>query len=125
MQNTISRPKAGEGYLLWFIKIVSGLLILLILLIHFLVNHYLAPQGLLTHSEVVAYYRNYPIVPIMEGFFLVFVVVHSLIGTRSIILDLNLKRGVMRVIDALLVVVGVVAISYGIWLLFAVLNWSV
>lgn len=124
MQNAISRPKAGEGYLLWFIKIVSGLLILIILLIHFLVNHYLAPQGLLSHAEVVAYYRNYPIVPIMEGCFLVFVVVHSLIGTRSIILDLNLKQGIMRVIDALLVIIGAGAIVYGIWLLFAVLNWG-
>jgi len=124
MQNAISRPKAGEGYLLWFIKIVSGLLILIILLIHFLVNHYLAPQGLLSHAEVVAYYRNYPIVPIMEGCFLVFVVVHSLIGTRSIILDLNPKQGIMRVIDALLVIIGAGAIVYGIWLLFAVLNWG-
>ena len=124
MQNTISQPKAGESYLLWFIKIVSGLLIVVILFIHFLVNHYLAPEGLLSHAEVVAYYRNYPIVPIMEGFFLVFVVSHSLIGTRSILLDLNPKKAVMRIIDALLVLIGLVATGYGIWLLFAVINWG-
>ncbi|MCX8024310.1 MAG: hypothetical protein N3A60_03815, partial [Thermanaerothrix sp.] len=58
------------------------------------------------------------------GFFLVFVVSHSLIGTRSILLDLNPKKAVMRVIDALLVTVGLVATGYGIWLLFAVINWG-
>ncbi|MEW6650453.1 MAG: hypothetical protein AB1453_09710, partial [Chloroflexota bacterium] len=67
MQNTVTRPKPGESYLLWLIKIFSGVLILAILIIHFLVNHLFAPDGLLSHREVVEYLRNYPIVPFMEG----------------------------------------------------------
>ncbi len=124
MQNAISQPKAGESYLLWLIKILSGVLILAILIIHFLVNHLFAPNGLLSHSEVVDYYRNFLIVPIMEGFFLLFVVAHSLIGTRSIILDLHPKPAVLRVVDVLLVGIGIFASVYGIWLLFAVLNFG-
>ncbi len=124
MQNAISRPKSGEGYLLWLIKIMSGVLILAILIIHFLVNHLFAPDGLLSHAEVVAYFRNYPFVPFMEGFFLLFVVAHSLIGTRSIILDLHPKPSVLRVVEIILVIIGIVASVYGIWLLFAVINFG-
>ncbi|WP_322509512.1 hypothetical protein [Anaerolinea sp.] len=124
MQNTLSQPKPGENYLIWSIKIVSGVLIIAILVIHLLVNHLLAPNGLLSHAEVVAYYRNYPIVPIMEGFFLVFVVVHSLIGLRSIILDLHPKPAFLKVLDFLFVCIGVFATVYGIWLLFAILKFG-
>jgi succinate dehydrogenase / fumarate reductase membrane anchor subunit len=70
------------------LKIFSGGLVLVLLVVHFLVNHYLAPEGLLSHAEVVQYYQN-PIVPIMEGIFLFVVLSHALIGLRGIIMDLN------------------------------------
>ncbi|MEW6178730.1 MAG: hypothetical protein AB1522_02270 [Chloroflexota bacterium] len=124
MQNTLSQPKAGESYLLWLVKIVSGVLIFAVLIIHFLVNHLLAPNGLLSHAEVVEYYRNYPIVPVMEGFFLLFVIAHSLIGTRSIILDLRPSAGLLKVLDILFIALGLFATGYGIWLLFAVINFG-
>jgi succinate dehydrogenase / fumarate reductase membrane anchor subunit len=121
MQRTQTAPKPGESTWLWLFKILSGLLIIVILIIHFFVNHFFAPDGLLSFEEVLAYYRNYPIVPIMEGFFLVFVVSHSLVGVRSIFLDLNPKKTVMQVFDVILIAVGVVSIVYGIWLLGAIL----
>jgi succinate dehydrogenase / fumarate reductase membrane anchor subunit len=70
---------------------------------------------------VVQYYSNNPIVPIMEGFFLFFVVTHSLTGVRSIFLDLNPSRSVRRVMDIVLIGIGVVSIVYGFWLLGAIL----
>lgn len=121
MQATQSGPKPGESSFLWLIKILTGLLIIAILIIHFIVNHFLAPEGLLSFNDVLNYYRNYPIVPIMEGFFLVFVVSHSLIGMRSIFLDLNLGKSTRQVIDVVLIVAGVVAIVYGLWLIGAIL----
>lgn len=110
---SISRPQEGAG--LWLFKIVSGLLIIALLLLHFIVNHFLAPQGLLSWAEVIAYY-NIPIIPVIEIFFLIFVVSHSLVGLRSIILDLNPSKGVTRVMDIGFLVLGTVAIVYGIWL---------
>lgn len=121
MQRSQTAPKPGESTWLWLIKILTGLLIIAILVIHFVVNHFLAPEGLLTFEEVIAYYRNFPIVPIMEGFFLVFVVSHSLIGTRSIFLDLNPSKTFTRVLDVILIVVGAFSIVYGIWLLTAIM----
>lgn len=125
MQNApLSAPKPGEGALLWTLKIFSGVLILFILILHFLVNHYWAPNGLLSHAEVVAYYQNYPIVPFMEGFFLIFVVVHSLLGVRSIALDLRPAPRVLRGLDVLLLAIGLIASGYGIWLLIRVTGWG-
>jgi succinate dehydrogenase / fumarate reductase membrane anchor subunit len=121
MQATQTGPKPGESSILWLVKILSGLLIIVILVIHFLVNHFYAPEGLLSFNDVVNYYINYPIVPIMEGFFLVFVVSHSLIGMRSIFLDLNLNKPTRQVIDVVLIVVGVVSVVYGLWLIGAIL----
>lgn len=117
MTNTTSKPT--ENVWLWLLKITSGVLILVILVIHLIVNHFTAPSGLLSYAEVVAYYQN-PLIPIMEGFFLVFVVVHSLLGLRSILLDLKPSRTLLSVIDSVLTLFGAAAIIYGIFLLLAV-----
>jgi succinate dehydrogenase / fumarate reductase membrane anchor subunit len=111
----ISAPRAGENMWLWLVKMITGPLLVILLLIHFIVNHFIAETGLLTYADVVAYYRN-PLIPIMEILFLTTVVTHSLIGLRGIILDLNPARRLLKVIDWGLVVAGIAAISYGVWL---------
>lgn len=108
--------KTGETLWLWLLKMFSGLMIFVIIIIHFLVNHYFAPNGLLNHAEVVAYYQN-PLVLLMEAAFLIFVVTHSLTGVRSIILDLHPAPAIQRVIDLALLLVGFSAVLYGLWLL--------
>ncbi len=115
--------RPNENVWLWLLKIFSGGLVLVLLVVHFLVNHYLAPEGLLSHAEVVQYYQN-PIVPIMEGIFLFVVLSHALIGLRGIIMDLNPSQSVMKIIDLLLIVVGVVAFVYGIYLIIAVVGFG-
>jgi len=112
-------PKAGENTWLWLLKIASGLLIITILIIHYVVNHFVGEQVLLTYDDILRYYSN-PIVPIMEGIFLVFVVVHALLGLRSILLDLHPTRAVLKAINGLFGLVGVVSIVYGLWLLIVV-----
>ncbi len=53
----------------------------------------------------------------MEGAFLIFVVSHALLGMRGIILDLDPVPTLLRAIDAALIVLGVAAAGYGLWLL--------
>lgn len=114
-----STKKPQEGTFLWLIKIIAGLVIVIILGIHFWVNHLIAPGGLLSYTDVLAYYQN-PIIPIMEIIFLVFVVAHALLGLRSILLDLNPKDSLMRWINTGLLVIGIIAVTYGTWLIFFV-----
>jgi succinate dehydrogenase hydrophobic anchor subunit len=81
------------------------------------VNHLVAQGGLLTYADVLAYYAN-PIVPLMEGAFLVMVVTHALLGVRGIVLDISPAPAIVRGVDALLCGAGALAIGYGLWLLY-------
>jgi len=120
MAEMTSKQITSENSGLWLIKIITGLLIIVILAIHLVVNHMLGTEGgLLTYADVVAYYQN-PIIPIMEAAFLICVVSHCLIGLRSIIIDLHPSQKVLTNITWLLTALGAVSIVYGIWLLFAI-----
>ncbi len=98
-------PRSGEGAGLWFLKILTGFLVIVVLVIHLIVNHLIVEGGLLTYADVVRYYQN-PIIPIMEIAFLIFVVTHALIGLRSVLLDLHPSNKVLRIINYGLGVLG-------------------
>jgi succinate dehydrogenase / fumarate reductase membrane anchor subunit len=116
-----SAPKSGENVWLWLLKILTGLGIVVLLAVHLIVNHLIAEGGLLSHADVVAYYTN-PWIVFMEAAFLLVVVSHSLVGLRSVILDLKPSRAVLRIIDFAFVVLGVTSSVYGLWLLQAVVR---
>jgi len=120
MAEMTSKQITSENSGLWLIKIITGLLIIVILVIHLIVNHMLGTEGgLLTYADVVAYYQN-PIIPIMEAAFLICVVAHSLIGLRGIIIDLNPSPRTLNGITWLLTGLGAAFIVYGLWLLMAI-----
>jgi len=123
MLDTTSTPKKGETTWLWLIKIITGPLIIVILMIHFVVNHFTAPGGLLTWTDVVSYYQN-PVIPAMEIAFVILLVSHSLIGLRGIVLDLNPSQGVITAVNWLFSAVGIVSIGYGIWLIERIVSFG-
>lgn len=112
-------PRSGEGAGLWFLKILSGLLIIVVLMIHLVVNHLIVEGGLLSYADVVVYYQIW-IVPVMEVFFLVFVVSHAMMGLRSILLDLRPSDKLLKLINWGLAIVGVGAVVYGTWLVIVI-----
>jgi len=118
-----SVPKSGEGSGLWLLKICLGGLVIIILAVHFTVNHMLGSMaGLLTYEEVVLYYANNLIVPIMEILFVTVVVTHALLGLRSIILDMQPTRKTLKVINWLFMIIGIVSIAYGIGLVLIIVQ---
>ncbi len=121
MIETPSVPKPREGAWLWLFKIVAGLMIVVLLGVHFVVNHLVAPTGLLTYADVIRYY-TIPFIPVMEIIFLVFVISHALVGLRSILLDLNPTDGVLRAADILFILIGTGFSIYGIWLVWAIVQ---
>lgn len=112
----ITYPKPTEQAWLWLAKILSGVAIFALLITHLVVNHMVASGGLLSYADILAYYAN-PLIPLMEGAFLIFVVTHALLGLRGILLDLAPPRGLLRAIDLAMIVVGAGSIGYGLWLL--------
>lgn len=115
MSSPGSRP--GENTWLWLTKIVTGPLLLLILGLHFTVNHYMgsSSSGLMTYQDVIRYFQN-PVIVAIEILFLIAVVTHSLIGFHGILLDLHPSTLVLRAFTGLHILLGVSAVIYGIWL---------
>ena len=110
------RARPREETRLWLAKIVSGALVFVLFLVHLVVNHLVVQGGLLSYADVLRYYAN-PLIPVMEGVFLTLVVGHALLGMRGIVLDLNPPPALARGIDLLLLIVGLGATGYGLWLL--------
>ena len=117
----LAAPKPRENVWLWLAKLVTGALVFAIIILHIIVNHLVAAGGLLTYADVVRYLSN-PWVAFMESSFVVIVVAHSLLGTRSILLDLNPGQGLLRAIDGAFLVLGAGAIVYGIWLIQVIIH---
>jgi succinate dehydrogenase / fumarate reductase membrane anchor subunit len=113
----VSGPRPGENTWLWLTKIITGPLLLLVLGLHFTVNHYMGslPSGLMTYEDVIRYFQN-PVIVAIEILFLVLVVTHSLIGFHGILLDMHPSRNVLIIFTWLHVILGVSAVGYGIWL---------
>jgi succinate dehydrogenase hydrophobic anchor subunit len=95
-----------------------------LLAIHLIVNHWVAPQGLLTYADVIHYYDT-PAIAWMESIFLIIVTGHCLLGLQSIVLDLNLRPDITRIITYFLLLAGVITIIYGSWLIRIVVSLSV
>lgn len=111
-----SRPKPNETSILWLLKLVTGVLVFTLILVHLIVNHLVVSGGLMNYAEVVKYLSN-PWIAFMESAFLVIVVIHALLGTRSILLDLNPGVRLVRGLDMFFVLLGVGSIVYGISLI--------
>ncbi len=119
MEKSYYGPKSRENAWWWFYKAFSGVMIIVILTIHLVVNHFVAPQGLLTYADVVRYYQH-PIIPIMEILFVVFAVSHALVGLRGILLVLKPTRAFLSAATWAFSALGAVAIIYGIWLILTI-----
>ena len=111
--------KSQESGWMWLFKILTGLLIVALITVHFIVNHLISSEGLLSYEEIVIYYKNW-FVPIMEIGFLLFAITHSLLGIRSIVLDLNPPPKRLRLVTLALILIGVGFITYGIWLVLEI-----
>jgi succinate dehydrogenase hydrophobic anchor subunit len=99
----------------WLVQAGLGIMLVILLAIHLIVNHWAAPHGLLTYGDVVRYY-DIPGIAWMEAAFLIVATVHCLLGLHSILLDLNMSARVTRVATWLLTLAGLTAIVYGAWL---------
>jgi succinate dehydrogenase / fumarate reductase membrane anchor subunit len=118
---SVQKPNEGTG--LWLVKVILGIFIIVLLVVHLIVNHYIGEGALLTWQNVVDYFSN-PWIVFMEITFLFVVVSHSLIGMRSILLDLNPACGTMKIVDWFLFIFGTGSIIYGVWLALKIASFS-
>ena len=113
MQSAPYQPKnAGLG---WLAQAVSGLLLIALLALHLVANHFVVPGGLQTYQDVLRYLSN-PLILVLELIFLCVVTTHALLGVRAIILDIRITHESERLVNRILIILGVLIIVYALGL---------
>jgi len=113
MMNKHVRERAGSWS--WILQAFTGALLLVLLGLHMVVQHFVVEGGLRNYQQVVEYLSN-PFVFLLETAFLITVTWHALLGVRAILLDLGLKPATEQKLSTALTIIGVIAVAYGIWL---------
>jgi succinate dehydrogenase / fumarate reductase membrane anchor subunit len=106
----------------WILQAVTGMLVLVLVTLHMVANHFVVKRGLRDFADVVAYLSN-PLVVVLEALFLVVVTWHGLLGLRAILFDFGFSRRVESWITRVLWVVGVTIIFYGLWLTWVIASY--
>ncbi|HET6815433.1 MAG TPA: hypothetical protein VFJ69_15740 [Actinomycetota bacterium] len=100
----------------WLAQAVSGVLLLVLLTVHMVAQHFVVEGGLRTYADVVAWIRN-PVVFAVEALLLVCVTWHAIAGVHAVLLDLGLRGRAERIVARVLLDLAVVTVLYGLWLL--------
>ncbi|HYN47878.1 MAG TPA: hypothetical protein VER83_03370 [Candidatus Nanopelagicales bacterium] len=119
---TTDRPAAGSRVIPAFVgQVLSGAVLLVLLTLHMIAQHFIVPTGLRFYEDVINWLRN-PVVIAIEVTFLVFVTYHAVTGVRAILFDFGFSERNEKRITNILWVVGIVTVVYGVALLAAILN---
>jgi succinate dehydrogenase hydrophobic anchor subunit len=86
-------------------------------------HHFVVEGGLRNFEQVIDYISN-PAIFGITILFLIVVTIHALLGLRAVILDMSLAPGTVRVVNWVLLIVGIAAVVYGIWLEIAIINYG-
>ena len=113
--------KMGSGRWGWLLQAVSGILLVVLVGLHWVAQHFLAAGGLRTYADVAAYLRQ-PVIFGLEAAFLIVVTTHALLGVRAILLDLGLGPRADHVLRWALALVGAATVWYGLDLTLAVIR---
>ena len=101
----------------WLGQRVSAVLVIVTIMIHLVLTHYVA-IGQLSYANIGARLAG-GVVVVNDIVLLVAVVFHGLNGLRMVVLDWGLAgSGGRRVFDIALWLVGIVAVVFGIWALW-------
>ena len=103
----------------WVAQVVSGVLLLVLLTVHMVAQHFVVEGGLRTYADVVGWIRN-PVVFAIDALLLVCVTWHGIAGVHAVLLDLGLRGRTERIVAQVLLGVAVVTIMYGLWLLYRI-----
>jgi succinate dehydrogenase / fumarate reductase membrane anchor subunit len=118
---TDDRRASSRAGSLWLVKAVTGVLLVVFLGSHLVLQHFLVEGGLRDYAAVVAYLRN-PVALLAELGLLVTVIVHAALGVRAVLVDMLPSERALRRASWVIGVVSVVSLVYGIGLTLVVLG---
>jgi len=111
----------NSGRLIWVFQVLSGILLIVIVGLHWFFQHSIVGTGGPAYANVVTYLRR-PVFFGLETTFLLVVIVHALLGVRAILLDRGLSVRSLRWVNWGLFIVGTAALWYGLSLTLALVH---
>jgi succinate dehydrogenase / fumarate reductase cytochrome b subunit len=112
---TLDRSRGGMWP--WLGQRVTAILVIVTIMVHLVLTHYIA-IGQLSFDNIAQRLAGGAVL-VNDIVLLVAVVYHALNGLRMVVLDWGLSgSGARRLFDAVLWLVGILAIVYGIWALW-------
>ncbi|MFQ5978014.1 MAG: hypothetical protein ACE5OZ_07795 [Candidatus Heimdallarchaeota archaeon] len=111
-------PKhSPTGAIHWGLQRITGFLLIFLVGAHMLVEHFIdTDTGPASFQSVTDRLEN-PLYFLMDVLLLVIALYHGLNGVRTVLLDLNPPPKLLSLMNILLVILGLIAAGYGIWLL--------
>jgi succinate dehydrogenase cytochrome b556 subunit len=104
------------GTAAWILQVVSGVLLVLLLGLHIVTQHFVVKGGLRDYAQVVSYLSN-PAVLVVESLFVVVLIWHAMLGLRAILLDFGFGRRGQAWITYGVTALGAVTAAYSFWLI--------
>ncbi len=111
-------PQRRGGTTAWLLQVVSGALLLILLGVHIVAQHFVVKGGLRDYAQVVSYLGN-PVVIAIESAFVAVLIWHAMLGLRAVLLDFGFGPRGQAVITRAVVVLGLVTAGYSFWLIAA------
>ena len=108
----LETKKQARPSWVWIGQVVSGVLLIVIVLLHLYFQHF-ATQGLLDAGQVVAHVSS-PLIFTLEVLFVIVVTYHALLGIRAVLFDLSLGEATRRNLSVGLTILGVATVGYGV-----------
>ena len=104
------------GTTAWIGQVVSGVLLVVLLGVHIVTQHFVVKGGLRDYAQVVSYLAN-PVVLAVESLFVVVLIWHAMLGLRAILLDFGFgPRGQARITYGV-ALLGALTAAYSFWLI--------
>jgi len=105
----------NRAALVWLVQAVTGILLIVLLAVHLIANHFIVPGGLQNYQDVV-YYLSNPLIFTLEITFLTMVTAHALLGVRAILIDRGMTSSAITRMDTRLWIVGIIVVIYALLL---------
>jgi len=104
------------GTTAWILQVVSGVLLVVLLGVHIVTQHFVVKGGLRDYAQVVSYLSN-PVVLAVESLFVVVLIWHAMLGLRAVLLDFGFGGRGQALIIRGVIVLGAVTAAYSFWLI--------
>jgi len=105
-----------SGSLAWIFQVISGVLLLLLLGVHIVTQHFVVKGGLRDYAQVLSYLSN-PAVLAVESLFVLVLIWHAMLGLRAVLLDFGFGHRGQALITRGVIALGAVTAAYSFWLI--------